>query len=129
MPIGYQFPFQQSTGSLGLMQMTSTELDAIKSNLKVLLLTNWGERPMSYDFGCNLREFLFEQLGNEETSAKIADRIMQQVNKWMPFLTLTNLNILFEQDDPAIPSNAMLIKISFILNRKTTGTVTQLIVP
>lgn len=118
MAIGYHFPFQVSSGSVGYFQMTNTEYDAIRSNIKVLLLTNWGERPMRFDFGCNLREFLFEQMRDEEAEQKIAERIMQQMSKWMPFVTLTKLNVIFPASDNSLPDNSFLISMAFKLTSK-----------
>ena len=118
MAVGYHFPFQVSSGSVGYFQMTNTEFDAIRSNIKVLLLTNWGERPMQYNFGCNLREFLFEQLHTEELGQRIADRIIQQMTKWMTFVKLVELNVIFPEDDNTIQQNSIKLKISFSLSSK-----------
>lgn len=129
MSIGYQFPFQVSSGSVGYFQMTNSELQAVSSNLRVLLLTNRGERPMNFDFGCNLREFLFEQASRDELGQRIADRVIQQVTRWMPFVSLVRLNVLFTEDDSAVPENSMLLKISFKLTSRPDQieTFTQLV--
>ena len=116
MPVGYQFPFQVSSGSVGYFQMTQTQLEATKANLKVLILTNRGERPMNFDFGCNLREFLFEQLTRDELGQKIADRIAQQVSLWMPSVSLTNLNVMFSEDESSIAENEARVFLTFKLN-------------
>lgn len=113
MPIGFTLPFAQSTGSVGYFEFTSTELDAIKQNLKSLLLTNWGERVMHYYFGCNLREFLFSNVRTGELKQKIADRIIDQVGKWMPFLTIDTLNITFADEDPSLPQYSISVTIGF----------------
>lgn len=128
MPVGYSYPFQASSGSVGYFQMTGTQLDAVASNLRVLLLTNRGERPMNFDFGCNLREFLFEQSTRDELGQRVADRVIQQVVRWMPFVTLVTLNVLFTEDDPSVPENAMLLSLTFKLtSRPDQTTLTQLV--
>lgn len=101
MSIGVTFPFSLATGSLGYLEPTADVVSAIKSNLKSLLTTNWGERVMHPDLGCNLREFVFEQK-NKQIRGAIADRIKSQLSRWMPFLTLTSLYILFPEDDPSV---------------------------
>lgn len=101
MSLGVTFPFSLSTGSLGYLEPTGDVVSAITSNVKSLLLTNWGERVMHYDFGCNLVQFLFEPR-TRALRATIADRIKSQLMRWMPFLTLAGLFIVFPEDDPAV---------------------------
>lgn len=102
MPIGVSFPFALSTGSLGYLEPTNDVVEALKSNVRSLLLTNWGERVMHVDFGCNLREYLFEQKTNA-LRARIADRIRSQLAKWMPFIDMVGLYVVFSEEDTSIP--------------------------
>ena len=113
MSIGFTIPFAKSTGSLGYFEATNDEITAVQQNIKSLVLTNWGERVMHYDFGCNLIEFLFEQEGESSIKERIADRIISQTNKWMPYVTIDNLNILFSYDDDAIPEHCMKIVMTY----------------
>lgn len=118
MPIGFTLPFSKASGSLGYFEMTNDEMSALRENIKSLILTNWGERLGHYYLGCNLREFLFEQIEVNELREKIADRILSQINLWMPFVTIKNLNILLTSDDQSVPENAIKIKIEFTLTSK-----------
>lgn len=113
MPIGFTLPFSKSTGSLGFFETTQTELAAVGENLKSLLLTNWGERVNHYHLGCNLKEFLFENTHSEELKSKMADRILNQVETWLPFVSILNLNILLNEDDSSVPENTVKVMISF----------------
>jgi phage baseplate assembly protein W len=118
MPIGLTLPFARATGSVGHLDFTSDELSAVKENLKSLLVTNWGERVMHFNFGCNLIEFLFENDKGPELKERIADRIISQVSTWMPFVGVDELNILFPEEDDSLPEHAIGIRISFrLLNR------------
>lgn len=101
MPIGITFPISQSTGSLGFLEPTNDIISAIESNVRSLLVTNWGERVMHYDFGCNLIEFLFEPKTKSVRGA-IADRIKSQLAKWLPYLQLGGLFIVFPEEDPSV---------------------------
>jgi phage baseplate assembly protein W len=94
MPIGFTVPFARTTGSTGYFYATTTDLQAARNDVKSLLLTNWGERPMRYELGCNLKEFLFEQR-DADTSVRIDERIRSQVSKWVPFVSLDDLQIDF----------------------------------
>ena len=115
MPIGFTLPFIKSSGSIGLFETTADELDAARQNLKSLLLTNWGERPMHFHFGCNVIEFLFNPGREEELKAAIADRINDQVSKWLPYLRLIDLNIIFHEDDPKVPDNGIGVFMRYVM--------------
>jgi len=118
MPIGFTLPFSKSSGSVGYFETTSDEMSATRENLKSLLLTNWGERAMHYNFGCNFKEFLFENVHQDELKSRIADRVASQVEMWMPFVSVTNLDVLFAEDDANVPENAVQVKIEFRLDSR-----------
>lgn len=120
MSIGFNFPFQPSTGSLGYLEVTDDIVSAIIANVRSLLLTNRGERVMHIDFGCNLIEFLFESRTNGLRS-RIAERVKNQLSKWMPFVTLTGLFVTFSEDDPAIPENGFHIHIDLVYGNIPIG--------
>jgi phage baseplate assembly protein W len=93
--------------------VTDDVASAIVANLRSLLLTNWGERVMHFDFGCNLREFIFEPR-SKSLKGRIAERIKAQVAKWMSFLTLTGIFITFADEDPAVPENGFHIHLTLV---------------
>ena len=97
--IGFTIPFTQSADSLGLFTTTKTNLAAAKEDLKSLLLTNWGERPMHFDLGCNFKEFLFNQIIPGETEILVDERIRSQVAKWLPFLKINQVQVTFPADN------------------------------
>ena len=76
---------------LGAYQNNLTYKEVIRQNFKNLLLTNPGERVMDVNFGVGLRKYFFEPF-NENTYATIAERVNEQVKKYMPFVTVTNIN-------------------------------------
>lgn len=115
MSIGFILPFQQATGSLGHFQMTNDVASAVAQDVRSLLLTNWGERVMHYNFGCNFREFLFEQKSGEQLKLRIADRINSQISAWLPIVEILKLNILFTEDLGEIPENGIGIAMEFRL--------------
>lgn len=110
MAIGVTFPFQLSTGSLGYLEVTDDVVSALKSNVHSILLTNWGERVMHADFGCNLREFIFEPK-SKQIKSQISDRIKSQLAKWMPFLSVTSVNIIFSDQDPSVSDDGFKIQL------------------
>lgn len=67
----------------------------IRQNLKMLILTNPGERIMEPEFGVGLRTYLFQNF-NEGTYAEIESKIRQQVAKYLPVVNIIGLSV-----DPA----------------------------
>ena len=57
---GWAFPLAFSAGG-GEVSTVSDEEDIFQS-LQILLSTSLGERVMQEDYGCNLRDFVFEEL-------------------------------------------------------------------
>lgn len=118
MSIGLTLPFSRATGSLGYFEVTNDELSAVRENLKSLLVTNWGERLMNYNFGCNLIEFLFENEGSSETKARIIDRISTQVDRWLPFVSVEQIDVSFPDEDGSLLPNTIGIRIKFKLTSR-----------
>jgi phage baseplate assembly protein W len=108
--LNLKFPLRKS--SEGAFEGNSVTIDAIKDNLKILLLTNYGERPIQYDFGANLRKVLFNEPG-VDIKQKIKDQIAAAVEKWMPFVKIEQMIILGETDDVNIEANKIRVKIHF----------------
>ena len=52
--IGIDLPFRKSDGSEGWFASTSTTIDAVKNNIRNLLMTHSGERLMQPNLGLNL---------------------------------------------------------------------------
>lgn len=108
MSISVTFPFALSTGSVGYFEPTGEIVDALKSDVHSLVITNWGERVMHTDFGCNLRQFLFEPKTISLKRA-IHDRVSSQLSRWLPFITLVGMFVRFSEDDPSVPDPGMQI--------------------
>ena len=82
--------------------------DLIKSNLKMLLLTNPGERVMYPEFGVGIKKFLFERFGTE-VYAQIKHRINTQVASYLPPVTIRNI----EFDKSKGDSNELGVRIEY----------------
>lgn len=108
-PIGLDLPLRR--GNQGAFQQTFTTQEAIKSNLKNLLLTNFGERPLNPTFGNNLRRFVFEQ-DTEATKIKIEDTVRDIIAEKFPSIIIERF--LFENisDD-----NRITFSITFSLSQ------------
>lgn len=104
-PIGIDLPLRR--GNQGFFQQTFTTENAIKSNLKNLLLTNFGERPLNPTFGNNLRRFVFEQ-DTDITKLKIEETIRDVVSENFPSLRIER----FDFEDITY-DNRITVSISF----------------
>lgn len=72
--------------------------DQIKQNFKNLVLTEPGERVMDIEFGVGLKRYLFEQ-NSSTTNSEIERRIVQQTNRYMPFISLQTIEIETDSDN------------------------------
>ena len=63
-----------------------------------ILRTNNGERPFNYNFGANLRSYLFENM-NQITAANMSTSINVALKNYEPRLEVLNTNIQARADD------------------------------
>ena len=63
-----------------------------------ILRTNNGERPFNYNFGANLRSYLFENM-NQITAANMATSINVALKNYEPRIEVLNTNIQARADD------------------------------
>ena len=88
---GLTFPFVESYNGKYL-DLSDYPAEEIRSNLIHLLLTRKGTRYFLPDFGTGLLEYIFEPLDGP-TFKNIESEIRDSVQKYMPQLQLTNINI------------------------------------
>ena len=106
--VGIDFPTAIVPDGDGFFKGTKTTEDAIKSNIRLLLLTQRGERVMQPNLGLNLRRFLFEQI-TENTVVEIENDIVEGFNFWMPFVQIRDIQIDLSRQD----ANQIGIKLVF----------------
>jgi phage baseplate assembly protein W len=88
--VGIMLPMTGEDGSLFKLSYTTQE-QAI-SNLKNLLLTIKGERPMQPFFGTNIQKMLFEQI-TEDVFERIEKSVRTAIEYWLPYIILTDLEL------------------------------------
>ena len=88
--VGIMLPMTDNNGSLFKLSYTTQE-QAI-SNLKNLLLTSMGERPMQPMFGTNIQKSLFEQLTTTLLN-RIEQTIKRAIEYWLPYIILEDLEV------------------------------------
>ena len=93
-------------------KMNKTILQAVKQNVKMILLTIPGERIMDPDFGVGLKRYLFN-LNDSATYGAIRSRINQQIDKYMPFVEIEELEIFRPELETPSSENSVQVILSY----------------
>lgn len=105
--IGITLPLQFANSTFAQSFKT---IDQAKSNIKNLLLTKKGERILQPEFGSGLQELLFEQ-NVDDFEVKIEDTINESIQKWLPYVTVEEINI--EATDELRDNNKINVSLKF----------------
>ena len=109
--VGIDFPIARVPGGDGYFGTTKTTIEAVKTNIRLLLQTNQGERLFQPNLGMNLKQLLFEQ-SSDETTIQIENNIVDVFERWLPFVQLQNIGINRRDD-----INQININIEFNISR------------
>lgn len=85
--------------------------EEIKQNIKTLFLTCPGEKIRDLNFGLGLRNYLFENVDYKAFEDEIRFKASEQVEKYMPFVTINSLDIY---NSPDI-ENTIFIKFDYFI--------------
>lgn len=108
--VGVSLPF--TLGNNGFFAVTYTTKEQVKSDLKNLILTNRGERLMQPEFGCNLRQAIFEQIG-PETYDYIRNEIETAISVWLPYIIVDNVDVT--SDATSKDNNRINVRLDYTL--------------
>lgn len=103
----------------GFYEGNDTTVAAVTEDIKILLLTKKGERCINRHLGTNISVFdgiMFEQQNKEEIKTRVSEEIRSALKQWMPHVTLTNLEVIIDDDNQGLSLNYMLIKMKYILH-------------
>ena len=109
--INIKFPLKKSVE--GAFQTNRETIQAVADDLKVLLNTNWGERPGNYYFGANLRSVLFE--GGPDVADQAALLIRSAVERWMPYVAIDGVEAFNADSDTSLHPNQVKLSVKFRL--------------
>jgi uncharacterized protein len=79
---GHGLSFPPRVGADGRLAWSSGE-ENVRESIRVILLTAPGERLMREQFGCGIRQFLFEP-NTATTRQLLRERIVQALSRWEP---------------------------------------------
>tara|TARA_B100000902_G_scaffold76459_1_gene81304 strand:+ start:414 stop:848 length:435 start_codon:yes stop_codon:yes gene_type:complete len=104
--VGLDLPIARQAGDQGgYFATTKTTMDAIKNDIRLLLMTERGERLFQPFLGMNIRRFLFEQI-TDDTAIEIENDIVDTFQTWLPFVELRDIDVdLGDQDRNKISIN------------------------
>ena len=86
--------------------------DLVTQNLKMLVLTVPGERIMDPEFGVGARNYLFEQM-TQATFENFKSRLLEQQRRYLPYLTIQNVEFASSLTNPNMNENLLGIKITY----------------
>ena len=118
--IGVSLPFN---GPAGPFNSTYSTKDQIKSNLINLILTSPGERIMNPEFGCRLKEVLFEGI-TDEINELIRNYINTSIFTYIPEIESTDITINPSEDKNLI---TITIRYKLILSQETDQVTLQFV--
>jgi phage baseplate assembly protein W len=98
MPKGFsaKLPLSYSETDGPYLLTKSLEENA-RQNLKNLIFTIPGERVMNSDFGVGFSTLLFEN-ANNQTVEDLRERLIRQVEKYLPFIIILNVEANIEEN-------------------------------
>jgi len=102
--IGVMLPFGKPKG---LFQLSYTTEQQSISNLKNLLLTRKGERPLQPEFGADVYSLLFEQI-EPNLASNLDESLRADIEYWLPYIIIDDINIEVIED-----RNYVRIELSF----------------
>lgn len=117
--IGLSFPLR--AGGNQDFQMTKTSLEQAQHNIRNLILTYPGERVNQPEFGCRLRDLLFEQL-DDELPNRIEEEVRRSIAQWLPYVNVVTVDTLTEEGD----KNKVFVQVKYTttLNPETINQIT-----
>ncbi|MET8211301.1 MULTISPECIES: GPW/gp25 family protein [unclassified Streptomyces] len=85
---GIAFPMRLGTAGLN----ESAGLRKIQESIRIILETQYGERVMRPDFGCNLKRLLFAP--NNEATASLARYYVEEgLTRWEPRIDILDVTV------------------------------------
>ena len=98
----------------GPYDLNTTFDELAKQNLKMLVLTNPGERIMYPDFGVGISRYLFEN-NTTNTYDSIRSRLHEQVSIYLPYIQIDHVDFSVRENNPDLYPNSIRLSIFFTI--------------
>ena len=113
---GISFPFSKGAQSF---PATKTEADVVEDNIRRVLETRRGERPMRFRTGSNVWDFIFENVG-DLLNARVDNEVRRALAEGEPRAKVLAVSVT-EQFRPDGAKN-MVVLIAWVFNRQVRQT-------
>jgi phage baseplate assembly protein W len=97
--LGFPYPIQKTVR--GYFSSQSEDVEQIKSDLLILLLTNPGERVMNPRYGTPLKKLIFEP-NDPRIAAEARNVIINSIKQWEPRVALKQVEVLTKVDENSL---------------------------
>lgn len=105
--LGRGLGFPPRIGADGRLVFSAGE-DNVRESIRIILMTEPGERLMREGFGCGLRRFLAEP-NTPATRAQIRDRVAEALRRWEPRIAVETVEAEPSPEEPRM----VLVTIAF----------------
>jgi len=95
--IGSGWSYPLGVNSRGAIALVSGEAE-LEQAMQLILLTYPGERPMRWEFGSRLRDFVFAG-ANPETATALANEVRAALERWEPRVSVTEVDVDLDESD------------------------------
>jgi len=85
----------------GVIDLIKTYAALVRQNLKLLVMTNPGEKIMDSNYGVGIKKYLFEQ-NNAATHDDIRAKIAEQISRYMSYVFIREILINKDEDEHTI---------------------------
>jgi uncharacterized protein len=106
---GQGLGFPPRVGTDGRIVLSAGE-DNVRESIRIILLSEPGERLMREEFGCGLRRFLFEP-NTVTTRQLIRDRITQAIGRWEGRVALETVEVEADAENPRLVAVTILFRL------------------
>jgi len=113
---GISYPFRKGTQSF---PETKTESDVIADNIRRVLETRRGERPMRYETGSNIWDFVFENVG-ALLNARVDNEVRRALARGEPRARVLHVEV--SEQFRADGAKNMVVAVIWAFNREVRQT-------
>jgi len=110
--------------TFGVYNLNTGFMQLAKQNLKMLVLTNPGERIMDPHFGVGINRMTFE-LAKTSTYRQLTARIKTQTKEYLPYIVIDNVDYQVPENNPDLFPYDLSVAISFTIPSLGASTMLQ----
>lgn len=102
----------------GFFQGNTDTINAVRENIKTLLLTRKGERVMHANLGTSipvLQGQLFEPITKDETFENIRLEIESAIKQYLPYIRIINIKMITQDEEPELGNNKIRISMDYTI--------------